>query len=471
MTFHSGSKTKSTRSTFRGAAYISSVRHSIFVLSAVAVSALGFASAASAESLRDALSRAYTNNPQINQQRASLRAADENVPLARSGFLPNIHGRISGSTSNTDGVGSSRASAGIQVDQNLFNGFRTVNSIRQAEAGVRATRAGLANTELGIMRAGAIAYINVLRDQQLVSLQRSNLAFLDEQVRAARARFDVGEGTRTDIATAQAQQAAARASISSAEATLRISEAQYRQIIGASPTNLQSVRVPTHLIPSSLARAREIALSRHPAIKAQQYAADSQKFGVKIAEGALLPSLDLTGALTAVTTTTPQGSFNEASVTATLTIPLFAGGRNYANVRQAKQNLSAERIGVDRTRDEIRLNIEEAWAQLQAARAAVSANRAQLEAGRLALEGVVEERNVGQRTTLDVLSSQRTVNDARIGLAQAQANQKAAAFAVAAATGRLTARSMGLGVKYYDDRAHYEQVKDKWYGLRTPSGQ
>ncbi|MEO0635810.1 MAG: TolC family outer membrane protein [Pseudomonadota bacterium] len=427
--------------------------------------------AAGAESLRDALSRAYQANPQINRQRASLRAADETLPLARSGFLPNVNGRISGTTTNSDGRGSSRASAGIQVDQNLFNGFRTVNSIRQAEAGVRASRAGLANTELGIMRAGAIAYINVLRDQQLVKLQRSNLSFLDEQVRAARARFDVGEGTRTDIASAQAQQAAARAQISSAEATLRISEAQYRQVIGAAPTGLQPVRVPTHLVPASLNAAIEIALARHPAIKAQQYAADSEKFGVRIAEGALLPSLDLTGALTATTTDTAQGSFNDASITATLTIPLFAGGRNYANVRQAKQRLSAERIGVDQTRDEVRLNVQEAWAQLQAARAAVSANRAQLEAGRLALEGVVEERNVGQRTTLDVLASQRTVNDARIGLAQAQANQKAAAFAVAASTGRLTARSMGLGVKYYDETAHYEQVKDKWFGLRTPSGQ
>ncbi|MEO0498699.1 MAG: TolC family outer membrane protein, partial [Pseudomonadota bacterium] len=392
-------------------------------------------------------------------------------PLARSGFLPNINGRVSGTTTSSDGRGSSRASAGIQLDQNLFNGFRTVNSIRQAEAGVRATRAGLANTELSIMRAGAIAYINVLRDRQLVGLQRSNLSFLTEQVRAASARFEVGEGTRTDIATARAQEAAARASISSAEANLRISEAQYRQVIGVAPGNLQPVKVPSHLVPRSLADARSIALARHPAIKAQQYAADSEKFGVKIAEGALLPSLDLTGALTATTTDTAQGSFNDASVTATLTIPLYAGGRNYANVRQAKQRLSAERIGVDQTRDQIRLNVEEAWAQLEAARAGVSANRAQLEAGRLALEGVIEERNVGQRTTLDVLSSQRTVNDATIGLAQARANQSAAAFAVAAATGRLTARSLGLGVKYYDDRAHYEQVKDKWFGLRTPSGQ
>ncbi|MEN0087188.1 MAG: TolC family outer membrane protein [Pseudomonadota bacterium] len=422
-----------------------------------------------AETLSQALARAYSSNPQINQQRANLRAADESLPIARAGFLPSVNGQITGSSSTSDGNSSQSATAGITVNQRLFNGFRTVNSIRQVDAGIRASRAGLANAELSILRAGAVAYINVLRDGELLSLQKANRAFLDEQVRAAQARFDVGEGTRTDIATAQAQQAAALAQISAAQATLRVSQAQYRQIIGAAPANLKTPRVPAHLMPNSLQSARGIALNRHPAIRAQQFAADSEAFGVKIAEGALLPTLDVQGALSTTANSGFAPSANTASVSATLTIPLFAGGRNYASVRQSKQRLAAQRIGVDEVRDQIRANVDEAWAQLTAARSVVSASQSQLEAGRLALKGVVEERNVGQRTTLDVLQAQRTVNEARIGLAEASANQRAASYAIIAATGRLTARALGLGVSYYDDRAHYELVKDKWFDLRTPS--
>jgi outer membrane protein len=428
------------------------------------------ASGANAESLRAALAKAYNSNPALNQQRSSLRSADEGIPQARAGFLPSVNGTVSATAARRNGNGSQSTSIGIQIDQRLFNGFRTVNSIRSAEANVRAERANLANTELNTLRLAATAYLDVIRDQQIVKLQRDNINFLNEQVRAARARLEVGEGTRTDVAQADAQLAAARATVVSAQANLEISRASYLQVIGSPPANLKSVKIPAHLIPASLTEARRIAESRHPAIKAQQYLSDRQKFSVKIAEGALLPTVDLSAGVNRTASNAAGQTNDNALITATMSIPLFAGGRRYSEVRQAKENLATSRISVQNTRNEVRRNVDDAWARLQAARASVSANQAQIEAGRLALNGTIEEQRVGQRTTLDVLQSRQLLNNAQIGLAQARSAQTSAAFALAAATGRLTARAMGLGVSYYDERAHYEQVKDKWYGLRTPDG-
>lgn len=427
-------------------------------------------SSASAETLRAALARAYEANPTINQQRAAVRSANEGMPQARSGFLPTVNATASATRATNLGTPSSTATIGIQIDQRLFNGFRTVNSIRAAEARIRAERANLANTELNILSAGSLSYVNVLRDQEIVRLERQNLDFLQEQVRASRARLNVGEGTRTDVAQAEAQLAAARARIIAANADLEVSKASYLQVIGSLPNGLKAARVPSHLIPASLSAATQIAIARHPAIAAKKYLSDGQKFQVKIAEGALLPTVDLSGNVNRTASSTIGRTGNNASVTAQVTVPLFAGGRRASEVRQAKENLSASRISVESTRAEVVRNVGEAWAQLQAARASVSANQAQISASRLALNGVVEERRVGQRTTLDVLSTQQVLTNAQIGLARARSNQVAASYSLAAATGRLTARALGLGVEYYDEMAHYQQVKDKWYGLRTPDG-
>lgn len=452
--------------------------------------ALSLTGPVSAETLNGALAKAYRQNSSMNSARADVRATDENVPLAKSGYRPTIglQGDVSYTSRETTAGGRSSSarfrtgSVGIQLDQKLFDGFQTRNNVRGAEAGVRAARENLRNTEQNTLYNAVSAYMDVIRDRQIAALTQQNLAFLNEQVRAARSRFDVGEGTRTDVAQAEAQRASAVASASQAKAALQASSALYRQIIGEDPGKLQMPKAPSKHLPKSVGSAQSIALEGHPAILASEHLIDAAGFTVKSSEGALLPQLDASAGVQRSTTHThgtpsaslPDGfgttNTNTATIGATLTIPIYTGGRASANIRQKKELLGKARIDLDVNRDQVRNAVTAAWAGYQAAREGVEANRSVVNAQRLALNGVIEERNVGQRTTLDVLEAQASVVQAQINLASDEHDVVVSGYAILSAMGRLTAKRLGLGVQEHNPKEHYDAVKDKWYGLRTPDG-
>lgn len=448
---------------------------------------------AGAENLTGALARAYRNNQDLNVARAQLRATDENVPQAKAGLRPRITASGSAQAQRSratfgDGITTQRSRAdqigfGVSINQTLFDGFQTPNNIRSAEATVKASQQNLANTEQNTLFDAASVYMNVLRDRQIAALRRQNLAFLNEQVRAASARFDVGEGTRTDVAQAEAEQALATALLNSALAQVATSEANYLQTIGDAPNQLDPGKAPT-VLPSTIAQALAISQKEHPAILATLYAVDAAAYQVKSAEGQALPTLSLSGSVDndySLSDTTPDSSSlpgvdvttnNEMSATvgATLSIPIYQGGIVASQVRQYKEVLGQRQIEVDGQRDAVRAAVATAWAELQAARANVTGYNAQTRAARLALNGVIEERNVGQRTTLDVLDAQGDLISAQVLLVGAQRDEVVAGYALTSSIGRLSVSRLKLAVAVYEPKQHYEAVKDKWFGMRTPDG-
>ncbi|WP_420838259.1 TolC family outer membrane protein [Aquibium microcysteis] len=434
---------------------------------------------ASAETMLGALAKAYQNNSALNSARAGVRVTDENVAIAKSGYRPTI--AATGSLQYTQTSGLTEASIrtgsfGVQINQTLFDGFQTKNNVLAAKSQVYAARESLRNTEQNTLYSAATAYLDVIRDRQIAVLRERNLEFLSEQVRAARSRFDVGEGTRTDVAQAEASRSAAVAQLSLARATAQASEATYRQIVGDAPGKLQPVSPLARLLPKSLGQAIELALVRHPAILATQHLVDAAGFSVNSAEGALLPGVTASAGLSrSFSDASParpgsDGYSNSASIGATLTIPLYQGGRTSALVRQSKESLGQARIEVDVSRDQVRAAVTSAWTQFQAGAEVVAANRELVSAAQLALNGVIEERNVGQRTTLDVLDSQASVITAQVNLVSAEHDVVLASFAILSAIGSLGVESLGLNVATYRPEEHYEAVKDKWFGLRTPDG-
>lgn len=439
---------------------------------------------AGAETILGALAKAYQNNATVNASRAGVRVTDENVAIAKSGLRPRIVGSVSGSLSRRDGTSDligdidtdiRTGEFGISLQQPIFDGFQTQNNVRAAEAQVRAATESLRNDELNLLFDAASAYMDVIRDRQIASLRASNLQFLEEQVRSARSRLDVGEGTRTDVAQAEASRQAAQAQLAAARAQAAASAATYRLLVGEEPGTLRTADPLTGIIPATLDQAMAIALSEHPAIAARLALVDAADFSVRSAEGALLPQLSATANLArsyqdSDPVSAQDGSFNSASIGLTLTVPIYQGGEASARVRQSKESLGQARINVDVSRDQVRQAITSAWAQYQAARAAIAANREQVNAAQLALNGVIEERDVGQRTTLDVLNAQADVISAQIDLVTAQRNLVVASYAIASAMGRLSPARLGLDVAAYDPQEHYKAVKDKWYGLRTPDG-
>ncbi|GJE41841.1 TolC family outer membrane protein [Methylobacterium soli] len=444
-----------------------------------AAASIAAASPVRAETLESALARAYAGNPQLNAGRAGVRATDENVAIAQSGYRPTVGVQASIGTTYTEGNLSGAnlrqtlipGQAGITVTQNLFNGFQTDNSTRRAESTVYSQRESLRFTELSTLFNAAQAYMDVLRDTANLELNRNNVEVLEEQLRQTRDRFNVGEVTRTDVAQAEARLAGARSQVSASESQLRSSIGIYRQVIGVEPRQLAPGRPLDRYVPASLNAAVDIGLKEHPSILSQMHAVDAAEAQVKVLEGALYPSVSLQGSVAQSYDQQIRNSNGvAASILGRLTIPIYQGGQEYAQIRQAKEQVGQARIQVEQVRDQIRAAVVSAWGQLEAAKAQVIASQAQVQANEVALNGVREEARVGQRTTLDVLNAQQELLNARVNLIVAQRNRVVFSYGVVQAIGRLTARFTALPVAAYSAKTHYDQVKDLWYGVRTTDG-
>ncbi|WP_316862351.1 TolC family outer membrane protein [uncultured Cohaesibacter sp.] len=433
---------------------------------------------ANAENLAQALSLAYSNNPTLNAARAGLRSTDENVPQALSAYRPTVS--ASGSATRTwrdyeylSGTSSRYAatttSLGLQVQQILYRGNRTRNGVKQAEAAIQAARESLKATEQSVLLDVATAYMDILQNQAILELRKQNVAFLREQARSAKDRFAVGETINTDVNQAEASLAAAISLVYAAEATLSASQATYQQLVGKKPGTLVAGYSVDNLFPKSVDAAVKQGISQHPSVQAAKFNVDANELAVKIAEGALLPTVSVTGE-TGRSWTNLTGATNSASITGAVSIPLYSGGANHSAVRQAKETLGQTRIQLDLARDQIRAGIVSAWGLLQASTQQITAAKAGVKAARLATRGVVEEQKVGQRTLLDVLDAQEDEISARISLIEAQHDRIVASFSLASATGNLSAANLKLKVKRYDPTEHYKAVRDKWFGLRTPDG-
>jgi outer membrane protein len=427
---------------------------------------------AGAETMSSALSRAYMGNPDLNQQRASVRATDENLPRALSGFRPTVTATgnagvqfqesradvttSSSSSSSGSGGGSSTVhthnrslsfprSVGVNVQENFYNGERTRNSAKQAESQIDAARETMRLTEQNTLQNGATAYMNVLRDTAILNLRKNNITVLEEQLRQTRDRFEVGEVTRTDVAQAQSSLAQARSDFYTAQANLQNSIANYRQIIGVEPRRLEPAQTIERLLPRTLTAAIALGLVEHPGIVSAFHQVDIQALNVKIQEGALLPTLNAVGSVSQNYDVqgTPRTQVFTASGQLQLNVPLYQGGIEYANIRQAKEQLGQARLNADLQRDTVRATIVSSWGLLETARATIYSSQSAVTAAEIALAGTREEARVGQRTTLDVLNAQQVLLNARVALVSAH-------------------------VILYDPTVHFDQVKGKWWGTQNP---
>ncbi len=438
-----------------------------------------------ADTLEGALALAYRNNPQVNAQRAAARATDENVGIALSGYRPHVTGTAlvgeqyldqlsRGVPPANKSVGSEAvATYGLATTQTLFNGFQNASRTRLAEGQVFAARETLRTTEQTVLLNAATAYMNLLRDAALLELQRNNVKVLEATLRQTRDRFTAGEVTRTDLAQAESSLAAGRSALHGAESNYITSKSAYVQVIGVEPGKLSSASPVDRFSPPTLNGALERAASQNPAITTAMFNVDAAVEQVKVQEGALYPTLSLNGnfqksfgSQTSLTTLETLSG----SVVGQLTVPIYQGGAEYANIRQAKETLGQRRLDLDTARLSVQQNVTQSWGQLEAAKAQVDANVANVTSSEIALDGVREEARVGQRTTLDVLNAQQALVQARTALVTAQHDRIVASYAVLAAVGSLEPQILGLHIEAYDPMVHYQQVRDTWIGVRTPDG-
>jgi TolC family type I secretion outer membrane protein len=448
----------------------------VLAAAAIAVS-IANSPEARAQSLTDALISAYSNNPTLQAQRASLRAVDEEAPQALSNWRPTISATSDFTREitrrNTRADGKKRAvqsprGVELTVSQPLFRGFRTQAAISSAENEIRAARNRLLNVEQETLLDAVTAYMDVVRNQAILELNIGNQQVLRRQLEAADDRFEVGEITRTDVSQAKARLSGATAERIQAEGNLEISRATYLNVIGEVPGKLVRPTKDFADLPEHKNAALNLAEKIHPTVKAAIYDERAAHDDVKETEGELLPRLTLNGAINYRNELVTDSDFStERSIGATLTVPLYQSGSVYSRIRQAKQTAGQQRRLVDQARRTVQEGASQAWQTLLTVRARIESFKAQVEANEIALEGVQREAAVGSRTVLDILDAEQELLDAKVNLVGAQRDETVAIFSVKSTTGQLTAEQLKLKVDIYDPFKHYNEIRGKWFGTQA----
>jgi TolC family type I secretion outer membrane protein len=427
------------------------------------------AGAAETVSIAQALAFAYSGNPALGAERARQRATDEAVPQALSGWRPTIIANADAGLAWTNGsrgrgTDSQPLGASVTVSQPIFRGFRTVSDTARAEAVVNAGRQNLLAVEQQVLLDAASAYMNVIKDRNILSLRQHNVGALQEQLRASEERLKLGEDTRTDVSQARARLALSQAALARAEADLESSKAFYARVIGRPPGALRFPPLSKRA-PASLEAALAIAAGANPIILAAGFNEEAARHNIDLVRGELLPEISINAQYAHNQQPYDAITSNEqGAIFAQVTIPIYEGGAVYSRIREAKQTASQRALEILELRRQVRQQVTETWNVLLAAKSTIRAAKTQVEANRLALEGVQQEMRAGSRTVLDVLDAEQELVDSQVLLATAERDRIIAGYQLIASVGHMTAHDLNLDVLPYDPEQNYRATRRKFIG-------
>ena len=345
----------------------------------------------------------------------------------------------------------------LSIVQPIYQGGRVNGLKAQARAGILAARQNLRSAEQNLLLAAATAYLDVMRDEEVAKIRRNNVRVLTQQKYAAQTRFDVGEGTRTDIAQADARMAAAEIGLANADASLAISRAAYVRYVGHIPMDLSAP--PQFIIPPNLEAALKRGRSNHPQLIAARYNENAAQSAIHVARSAGRPVLSLNATLQSSRENSANFPLSESvSIGAQLRIPIYQGGLNSSRVRAAKHVKTRTKFETRETELAVDQAVANLWAQVIAAERSLIASKKQVDAANIAFEGVELEQQVGTRDTLDVLNAEQEVLDARLSVVQAERNFNVATYQLLVNIGGFDAYALQLPVEYYDPSRNYDAV-------------
>ncbi len=433
---------------------------------------LSFGSA-QAETLADALVAAYQNSGLLDQNRALLRAADEDVGAAAAALKPIISYTASlersfgdsRSTSSNTGVsissdiGTTEADLGLVASLLLYDGGASRLDVESAKETVLATRQSLISVEQDVLFRAVTAYMSVYANRDAVELRENNLRLLGEELRAAEDRFEVGEVTRTDVAQAEASLAEAQSGLATARGDLLQAVEEYRNVVGNVPGQL----APPPTLPqfeANIETARARAVQTHPDLVAAQHRVAASELNIMRAEAQLNPTISATGSIGINEDLGSSDYSNVGTIGIELSGPIYSGGALSSGIRRAIALRDSSLGELYEVRKTVSQDVGNAYAALAARRASLQASEERIRAARIAFRGVREEATLGARTTLDVLDAEQELLDAETARISDEANLYVAAYGVLQSTGRLTARALSLGVQLYDPTAYYNLAKD-----------
>lgn len=408
------------------------------------------------ETLGDAVASAIENNPVLMGQRQTRAVADETLAQAKAGLLPTLGFN---STLGTQGLeygrsvdtptGSfpldgwqERATVGLEARQTIYAGGSLSAQRDQARAGVDAAEAQFRSSEQDLILSVVTAFVDVRRAEQEVEIRQTNVSSLEQQVRAANDRFEVGEVTRTDVAQAQAREAGSESELAASRANLEATRAGYEQLVGRPPVQL-APPPPAPPLPGTLDEAISTAKGSNPQLLASRALETAAEEGIDIAKGSLRPRLGVVGSA-GMQETYKDKTFRDTNMGLTfeLAIPLYQGGLLSSRTRAARLESDRARYNRFAVERDVTAQVTTAWHAVIASREAIAASNSRVAAAEVALEGAKQELAVGTRITLDVLDQERELLDARLGLVDAERSNYIATHQLLAAMGKLRLEAM-----------------------------
>ncbi|WP_267394160.1 MULTISPECIES: TolC family outer membrane protein [unclassified Sphingomonas] len=398
---------------------------------------------AAGETLADAVRAAVATNPSLAAAQARQDALAEAPEQARA------QGRLTGEAGALGGYdrfnGGKGATGTVSATLPIWTGGRVRTAVRAADADVAAGAQGLRDVAAGVLSNVVAAYADLLFQQESAAIVDADIQLLDNQVAEAKARFDLGTGTQTDVSRLVAQRATASATQASAQAALAAAAATYRAVVGRDPGQLAPPPATLAGLPPTIEQARARAVEANPLYRQAQatQAAAAARIGVARSNGA--PSLGLGASYGYGVAIGHDGGGYVSDTAAGLTfrLPLLTGGLVQSQVREATANARAARYDVDAASRDVIRQTDTAWANVVAARARVEANTKAAAAADRALAGVKAEYAVGLRTTLDILIADESLRGAQLALASARSDLLTGEAGLLRAMGTLELASVG----------------------------
>ncbi len=422
--------------------------------------------------MEEYLSKAYIENPQLKALRNAIKASDEAMPQAISGFLPRVDLNFSEAVTNgSDGTNQAEtftpSSQSLDVRQNLFAGLQSIYQIKSAKDRIISARFELKNEEQNFLRQAVETYVNLIFAKKVLSLNQKNEKVLSDQVKSTRDRFVIGDATRTDVAQSEARLANAVSSRITAENEFVNAKSQFRRIfLVDAPENLS---MPTKLpnIPANLDEALNTAINKNPEIQRNLYAKNQRVNEIEVQRSQLFPQLDLTGSISKREAVNSNNLFNneQESIGLNLRVPLYDSGVAFSRTREAKDRKNQSEFEYQNSVITTRDTVIRAWQALATATLNIEATKASILAAEYAIDGVREEQKEGQRTVFDVLLAEQDRFNAEVAHARAIRDSILAVYNLKAAVGQLNPSELNLAVSEYNPEEHYEKTKLKFIGF------
>tara|TARA_Y100001970_G_scaffold266409_1_gene355068 strand:- start:759 stop:2048 length:1290 start_codon:yes stop_codon:yes gene_type:complete len=410
-----------------------------------------FSSHLGANELLKTLSDAFKNNSKLNAERASLKASKEDVNISRGEFLPSV--TLSGDASsqqNTNRVNQSGEelvdtdltpkSRSVLVEQKIFDGFGNYNNLKKSKLELEYSKLKLDNLEQEVLLSAAKAYYTLGYNFKNLEFNELNVELFDRQVENDRSRLERGEISLTDFAQSESSLAGAQAKLITAKNELISGKKSFEKIIGSkSPNQINLSFFPNLKIPSNLNTATAISEQINPLLNLAKIDLEIAKRELLVARGDLAPSAKLSYSRKKnEDLSSSVGERDQEEVKATVTWPIFKGGKNLSSVKKAKFKMEEKQLILNDISEQVQIDTANAWTTYSASKGILDATSAQLKAAEIANEGITLEYDTGnQRTTLEVIQSRTLLLEARTSYANAQKNFAIAQFNLLASIGDL----------------------------------